>query len=123
MQSQSGTIEIPYPPSANRLWRYYKSRPVKSNEYRAWLNECSAKIRHDWKHPTIHCPVHVTLSVGVPDKRKRDLDNRIKPRLDLLQLSSVLEDDNLVHSLSAAWNYDLKSKVIIFIKPLTGYSP
>lgn len=119
MQSNAEMLRIPYPPSANRLWRFYRSRPTKSKEYQIWLEQCSLVIKMTWRKPTITMPVHVDLLVGVPDQRTRDLDNRIKPCLDLLQRSQVIEDDSLVHSLSARWYSKLKSEVCINIKTLT----
>jgi Holliday junction resolvase RusA-like endonuclease len=63
----------------------------------------------------ITSPVSVDLQVGVPDRRKRDLDNRIKPCLDLLEACGVIENDNLVHRLSACWNPALKLEITISI--------
>ena len=77
------------------------------------------EINEQFKHPVITFPVHISLFVGLPDRRKRDLDNRIKPCLDLLEYAQVLENDNLVHSLTARWQPDLKDSVIIEIDNLT----
>jgi len=59
-------------------------------------------------------PVRVDMAVGIPRRldgsfsvRKTDLDNRIKPTLDLLQSSGVLEDDSLVHHLDVRWSRDV----------------
>lgn len=119
MQQIGGTIRVPYPPSANRLWRYFRGHPTKSKEYSIWLNQSVSLAHAQWRTKTITAPVHVDFAIGVPDKRKRDLDNRIKPCLDLLELSGVLENDHLVHSLAAAWDYDLKAEVLITIRRLT----
>tara|TARA_Y100001973_G_scaffold12038_2_gene16570 strand:+ start:2235 stop:2594 length:360 start_codon:yes stop_codon:yes gene_type:complete len=112
-------INVTYPPSANRLWRFFKNRPVKSSIYKYWLENMCEEINEQFKHPVITFPVHISLSVGLPDRRKRDLDNRIKPCLDLLEYAQVLENDNLVHSLNARWQPDLKDSVIIEIDNLT----
>lgn len=38
-----------------------------------------------------------------PDKRRRDLDNRIKPLLDVIQYAEIVEDDSGLLSLSISW--------------------
>ena len=120
MQQIGGIIRVPYPPSANRLWRYYRGRPIKSKDYRLWLDHSALLIQATWQHKTITAPVHIGFAVGVPDKRKRDLDNRLKPCLDLLEAAGVLENDHLVHSLAAAWDHNLKAEVLITIRRLTA---
>ena len=45
--------------------------------------------------------VRVTLDVHPPDRRRRDLDNVLKPVLDLLELVGVVENDYLVAELTA----------------------
>ena len=120
MQQIGGTIKVPYPPSANRIWRYYRGRPTKSKDYRLWLDHSALLIQATWQHKTITAPVHIGFAVGVPDKRKRDLDNRLKPCLDLLEAAGVLENDHLVHSLAAAWDHNLKAEVLITIRRLTA---
>jgi len=37
-------LSLPYPPSANRLWRYVNGRAIKSTEYRRWLERAAGEI-------------------------------------------------------------------------------
>ncbi len=123
MQQKSTTIKVKYPPSANRLWRVFNGHLTKSLEYRKWLDHSILLAKSQFHEETYKCELHVELFIGVPDKRKRDLDNRIKPCLDLLQASQILEDDSLIHRLYAQWEPNLKDSVVIHIKPLTPTHP
>jgi crossover junction endodeoxyribonuclease RusA len=97
-------FEFPMPPSANRIWRVARNRVHKSAEYREWLDESAVLVKRQGV-PTepIGYPVSVEIVVGRPDRRKRDLDNRLKPALDLMQHARILADDSLVHRINAAW--------------------
>jgi crossover junction endodeoxyribonuclease RusA len=43
--------------------------------------------------------VHLSVVLFMPDKRKRDLDNYMKPLLDSLTRCAFYEDDSLVNQL------------------------
>ena len=58
----------------------------------------------------ITCPVAVQLAITPPDKRKRDLDNYIKPELDVLEASGAVENDSMVKRLSVYWTEQDKAQ-------------
>lgn len=62
-------------------------------------------------------PVSIEIAVGRPDMRRRDLDNTIKPVLDLLTAARVWADDNQVHRLQAYWTDDVVG-VQVDIQPM-----
>jgi crossover junction endodeoxyribonuclease RusA len=45
-------------------------------------------------------PLEIRIAAFPPDRRKRDLDNLLKSVLDCLEASGVIENDNLIESLS-----------------------
>jgi crossover junction endodeoxyribonuclease RusA len=96
------TIDLLYPPSVNRLWRYGRGRAFKSKVYRDWL-EAGEDILRRADLQKFDGPVSVEMAVGRPDKRRRDLDNIVKPCLDLLERAGVLVDDSQVHRLNVYW--------------------
>ena len=49
-------------------------------------------------------PIIVTIAAGVPDRRRRDVDNLGKAVLDLLTAHQVIEDDAKVMSLTSRWD-------------------
>jgi crossover junction endodeoxyribonuclease RusA len=77
---------------------------VKTQRYKVWEN------RHLMINPQLRGAVKFTTAVRVhigiirPDKRKRDLDNLLKPICDLLVAGRVLADDSLIHELSIRWH-------------------
>ena len=88
------TIELPFPPSVNRLWRAVKGRNIKSKPYRVWQAHAATELL--LQNPTKHeGPVSVSIVVGMPDKRRRDLDNIAKPINDLLVHHQVIQRDDM----------------------------
>ena len=87
------SISLPFPPSANRLWRVVGGRAICSKSYRDWIATAGAELMG--QRPRKHQgPVAVSIRVGMPDGRKRDLDNLQKACLDLLRRHGVIEDDH-----------------------------
>ncbi len=96
------SVLLPYPPSANRLWRFVpgQPRPLKSEAYRAWLKAAQAEcvgVRR------VNGPFHITILATRPDRRARDIDNLAKPTLDALK-GIAFEDDALCQSLRISWS-------------------
>lgn len=85
---------LPLPPSVNSMWRSFKGRTILSKQGRAYKKACAAILAG--QTPTAR-PVRVQLSVYMA-RRGCDLDNRIKPTLDVLN-GTVFVDDSQVHEL------------------------
>ncbi len=91
--------QLPLPPSSNHLWRSVvrKGRVlvVKSDAYKAWLEEVALLLPRP-KHPAEgFCSVEIMLNGNV--YRARDLDNFLKPTIDAVKARGILLDDNLNH--------------------------
>ncbi|KQP61080.1 hypothetical protein [Methylobacterium sp. Leaf108] len=86
----SVTIEIPMPPSANKLFANgAKGGRVKTAAYRSWRNH--AALVGSFKRPgRISGPADVTIHLP---PFKGDTDNRIKPLLDVAKQIGVIADD------------------------------
>jgi crossover junction endodeoxyribonuclease RusA len=96
-------IDLPLPPSVNRLWRSNRGRVHRSDPYAAWLREAGwALLQQRPKRLTGW--VRVSIAAGVPDRRRRDLDNLLKALLDLLVQHQVIETDADVAALDARWD-------------------
>lgn len=97
-------VRIPYPPSTNRIWRQGNGRVHKSQEYKDWIALSAWEIRAQiGPHPVITEPFKLTVRINRPDRRKRDLDNLLKPILDLLGHYGLIENDSLCHWIDAKW--------------------
>jgi Holliday junction resolvase RusA-like endonuclease len=95
--------QIPPPPSVNAMYRNVPGRGrVKTKRYLTWqraaMNELIAQRARHFDQP---CNVNLSL----PDNQRGDIDNRLKPVLDLLVSAGVLTDDNKTHvrGVSAFW--------------------
>ncbi len=93
---------LPYPPTVNNLFFNVRHGRVKTDAYRAWLENAGHAINVQGKK-RICGPVSLSIGLVRPDKRKRDLSNTIKSVEDLLVSMGVIEDDSLVQKLSVQW--------------------
>ena len=55
-------------------------------------------------------PIYITIAMRRP-RSNADIDNRIKPCLDLLQYVKVIQDDKLVEGVNAYWTKSLPEGV------------
>ena len=95
-------IYLPIPPTANLLFRTTAGRRFKTSKYKSWIN---AGIEYIIEQD-ITCPLfnEVHIELYVPRLRTNsDIDNRIKPVLDLLVKAGIILDDSLVSSVYAEW--------------------
>jgi crossover junction endodeoxyribonuclease RusA len=98
-------LQLPYPPSANRLWRNVPGKgTLKSKAYREWLEEATVWIATQAKGQFIGGRFCVSILADAPDRRRRDLDNLAKPCLDALTLSGVVGDDSLARKVILEWS-------------------
>lgn len=76
----------------------------KSQEYKDWLALAAWEIRAQLgPKKVITEPFKLTVRVQRPDRRNRDLDNLLKPILDLLGHYGLIENDSLCHWIDARW--------------------
>lgn len=99
-------IDLPVPPSVNRIWRANRAGPKKvslSPEYKAWkdhadrLTMTTAQFRG---LKTIVGPFEVKIII---QRQRGDLDNRAKGILDWLQSRGVVVDDKYCERLVMEW--------------------
>lgn len=90
------------PPSANAIWRNVKGRTLKSKVYRQWLDRNAWKVKTQHVGEPIDGPVTVSIHLNRP-RANADIDNRIKPALDVLEAAGAIVNDKQVMSVYAAW--------------------
>lgn len=106
------SLSLPYPPSANKLWRSVNGVNIKSAEYRKWLTLAASEIPLALRGK-IRGRCAVTIIADRPDRRARDIDNLSKATLDALKpdkatpfLKGVIRDDSDVAPLTLDWTGD-----------------
>lgn len=91
-------IELPYPPSLNRLYRINAGgKGVRKSE--AGKRYQQAVKLASLRSQGVEGKVLVTIDVFPPDRRKRDLDNLLKILLDALTKAALIEDDSKIDRL------------------------
>lgn len=100
----SATLTLPYPPTANNLFRNAGSKGrVRTGHYRLWLAEAHACLRAQRFTP-LKGSYRLTISAVRPDNRARDIGNLEKPISDCLVQAGVIEDDHLAKSILIFWS-------------------
>src|SRR6187549_592525 len=95
-------LQLPYPPSANKLWTRTRRGMRRTDAYLTWLEEAGWMAREQRQKP-LHGLYKLSIQAVRPDKRRRDLDNIIKPTSDLLQYTKLVDDDCHCELISARW--------------------
>lgn len=101
--AKSYTYRLPWPPSVNCYIRRGNNRSYmtkRGKEFRSEVMDIVADadaIRECTLNPFARLGVHIELTL--PDRRKRDIDNHIKPVLDALQAAETFADDSQVDDL------------------------
>lgn len=99
---KSLTYTLPWPPSVNHYWRRVliggKPRTLLSKEGREFKLAAVGAVLQQRRGPS--APLSGRLAIAVtlfpPDRRRYDLDNRLKAVLDSLTEARVWEDDRHV---------------------------
>lgn len=112
-------IDLPTPPSVNRIWRANRAGPKKvsiSPEYKAWrdhadrMSVATAQFRG---LKTIVGPFEARI---VLQRQRGDLDNRHKGVLDWLQSRGVIADDKHCERLVLEWG-DAPTGCRVMVRP------
>lgn len=106
------------PPSANSIWRAVHGRVLVSAQYRKWLQETAWRWREQAGSTRLDGCYALHVKLGIPDRRKRDLDNRIKPLSDALVKSGVVQDDSLCMRLKVEWSDEVVGTHVLVIPTL-----
>lgn len=101
------TVKLPCPPSANSLFTsFHNGRGIeraKTLPYKQWINAAGWALNINRCQP-IKGPVSVLIEA--PENGRRDLDNHVKPVMDLLVGMSLIQSDRnrCVRRIELAWH-------------------
>ena len=91
-------LELPYPPSVNHYWGQSgknKFLGKKGKEFRIAVAEACL----DAEVVALEGRLSLHVSLYPPDRRKRDVDNVLKPLLDAMEQAGCFENDNQIDEL------------------------
>ncbi len=95
-------LELPgLPPTVNHLYRSMKSgRRYKTAEGRDYQEQVSLLMRRaaQGELPNTHS-LELEILFTVKDKRRWDIDNRVKALQDCLTMSGIIHDDSQIDAL------------------------
>lgn len=101
---QSPEWWVPIPPSVNNLYRSSRNgKRYKTTKYRRWIKEAS--FLSVGFRSCVSYPVGLLFTVREKVNQQRDLDNMLKPMIDLLKESRVILEDNVRHVQAVAIRY------------------
>ena len=93
-------FRLPYPPTMNEYWHHTRTGQTyistKGRDYRKNV----VMMLHAARVEKAFGPLRVTLDVHKPDRRRRDLDNLLKPLFDALQHGGAYEDDSQIEKFT-----------------------
>ena len=94
------SYQLPYPPTMNSYWQKWRGKIVLSNAGRQYKQDVIAAVGP--QPPRLTGDLCVMVQVWMPDRKKRDIDNLLKPLLDACTAADVWGDDSQIAALSIA---------------------
>lgn len=101
MMQQTYEMTLPWVPSANTYYRRSGRHIHLSRKGREFKTSVAASLKAMGLHNELICHrLRVRIELHPPNRRKFDIDNRIKPLLDALQHGGLFADDEQVDRLT-----------------------
>lgn len=94
-------LSLPWPPTANKIWRTTRSTVYSSEKYKQFATLSFLTVKQQLPRTFVRFAgsVRVAIDLYPPTRKSYDIDNRIKPTLDALTKSAVWDDDDQVVEL------------------------
>jgi crossover junction endodeoxyribonuclease RusA len=90
---------LPYPPSVNNYWGFSRSRRFLTPKANTFKQLVHYKVLES-KYPSFgRSYIRVGVELYPPDRRKRDIDNPLKPLFDSLVAAGLFDDDSQIVEL------------------------
>ena len=107
------------PPTVNHLYRNFRGRRYKTTSGRKYQERTAELIRREWKNQ-LACkqPIELRITFITCDRRKWDIDNRVKALQDCLSMAGVIEDDRQINILHVEREYGSRTATLIEVNTI-----
>ena len=98
-------VDLPFPPSVNRIWRGNRGIVHRSKVYIDWVTDADMGVmaRRQYPKHKITGAFELHLCVNESHRNCGDLDNKIKVVLDWAQSRDLIRNDSDCRRLIAEW--------------------
>ena len=93
-------FDLPLPPSMNSYWRNFRGRTILSKAGRQFKADVSKAVIAQNVPKLGLQRIKVRIHLFPKDRRKIDIDNRLKACLDAMQDAGVYDDDEQIDYLT-----------------------
>lgn len=104
-------LELPWPPSANKNWKYGRGQVRLSEKSRSYRQEIQT-LAYTWNPRRIEGRLAAHIIAYPPDRKARDLDNLLKVTLDSLQGADVFENDSHIDLITIRRDAPIKNGLL-----------
>lgn len=96
------TLKLPFPPSVNTYYRNFRGRMVMGKSGREFKEKVQEIVTTSQIPKLNDARLMAIISIFPPNKRKFDLDNRLKSVFDSLQDAGVYDNDEQFDKIEIA---------------------
>lgn len=93
-------IVLDWPPTVNHYYTVARGRKILSKQGRQYKKDAIFHMMQQRVAKLTYDCFAVSIDAYPPDKRKRDLDNLLKPILDALTAYGAITDDSAINHLT-----------------------
>ena len=95
------------PPTVNQIYRTGSGRSFryKTRETLNWQQQVTALMAAERKFRGYSGPARLYITLQSPNRKRWDLDNRVKALQDCLQMAEIIKDDSQI------WELQVKRKL------------
>lgn len=121
MKKKIITLELEgLPPTVNHMYKNSNGRRFKTKECRDYQGEISTELKFLWGKPPYKGRVALNVKLITANRRRWDLDNRLKALQDCLQLAGVIKDDSQIDCIFIERQYAKKNATILTLFAIEG---
>ena len=112
---------IGLPPTVNHMYRTGNRSRYKTLEVREYQQYAVNKLREAWRgRKTLDGRIELRIKFQTDNKRRWDIDNRVKALQDCLSMAGVIWDDSQVDMLYVERSYGKEKATYMTVREMTG---